>query len=103
VQRPNQKSQVENGVAYVEKNLLAGLELTDFAAMPAAGRLWVDTVANVRIHGETHERPLDRFVAVEQAQLQHLNHAGYDTARVIAARTRSRSRECSGSPRPWPG
>jgi len=23
--------------------------------------VWVDTVANVRIHGETHKRPIDRF------------------------------------------
>ena len=23
---------------------------------------WLDTVANVRVHGETHQKPLDLFV-----------------------------------------
>ena len=39
-------------------NLLAGLELPDFAAMQPAATLWVDTVANVRNHRETHQRPI---------------------------------------------
>jgi hypothetical protein len=34
---------VENGVGYVKKNLLAGLELPDFSAMQPAAQLWMDT------------------------------------------------------------
>jgi hypothetical protein len=85
VRAGNEKGRVENGVGYVKKNLLAGLELADFAAMQPAATLWVDTVANVRIHGATHQRPIDRFEE-ERAHLRPLNPAGFDLARVCTAR-----------------
>ena len=50
-----EKGRVENGVGYVKKNLLNGLELSEFSAINPAARLWLDTIANVRIHGETHQ------------------------------------------------
>lgn len=85
VRSGNEKGRVENGVGYVKKNFLAGLELADFAAMQPAASLWVDTVANVRIHGATHQRPIDRFEE-ERAQLKPLNPAGFDLARVFTVR-----------------
>ena len=81
----NEKGRVENGVGFVKKNLLSGLELPDFTAMQPAATLWVDTVANVRNHGETHQRPIDRFED-ERAHLLPLNAAGFDLARVGLAR-----------------
>jgi hypothetical protein len=48
---------VEHGVGYVKKNFLAGLEIPDFSALNPAARHWLDTVANVRLHGETREQP----------------------------------------------
>jgi transposase len=44
----HEKGRVENAVGYVKKNLLAGLELADFAHINPAARQWLDTVANVR-------------------------------------------------------
>ena len=85
VRAGNEKGRVENGVGYVKKNFLAGLELADFAAMQPAATLWVDTVANVRIHGATHQRPIDRFDD-ERAHLKLLNPAGFDLARVCTVR-----------------
>ena len=85
VRSGNEKGRVENGVGYVKKNLLAGLELADFAALQPAATLWVDTVANVRIHGSTQKRPIDLFED-ERAHLGRLNPAGYDLARVCTAR-----------------
>ena len=79
------KGRVENGVGYVKKNFLAGLELAEFAAMQPAATLWVDTVANVRIHGATQQRPIDRFEQ-ERAHLSPLNAAGFDLARVGTVR-----------------
>src|SRR5262249_44008277 len=61
VARANEKGRVESGVDYVKKNLLRGLELTEFSAIQAAAQVWLDTIANVRIHGETHHRPVDLF------------------------------------------
>jgi transposase len=85
VRAGNEKGRVENGVGYVKKNFLAGLELADFAAMQPAATLWLDTVANVRIHGATHQRPIDRFDD-ERAHLRPLNPAGFDLARVCTVR-----------------
>lgn len=85
VRSGNEKGRVENGVGYVKKSFLAGLELAEFAAMQPAATLWVDTVANVRIHGATQQRPIDRFEQ-ERAHLSPLNAAGFDLARVGAVR-----------------
>ena len=85
VRSGNEKGRVENGVGYVKKNFLAGLELADFAALPPAATLWVDTVANLRIHAATHQRPIDRFED-ERALLRRLNPASFDLARICAVR-----------------
>jgi len=72
---------VENGVGYVKKNFLAGLELPPFSALNPAGRNWVDTVANVRIHGETKRKPIERFTQ-EKSLLRPLPAMAYDCAVV---------------------
>ena len=91
VRAGNEKGRVENGVGYVKKNFLAGLEVADFAALQPAAALWVDTVANVRIHGATHQRPIDRF-ADERVHLRPLNPTGFDLARVCTVRASSQFR-----------
>lgn len=85
VRSGNEKGRVENGVGYVKKNFLAGLELPDFGALQPAATLWMDTVANVRMHESTHQRPIDRFEE-ERAHLRSLNPAGFDLARVTTVR-----------------
>ena len=85
VRSGNEKGRVENGVGYVKKNFLAGLELADFAALQPAATLWVDTVANLRIHAATHQRPIERFED-ERALLRRLNPASFDLARICAVR-----------------
>jgi hypothetical protein len=85
VRAGNEKGRVENGVGYVKKNLLAGLELPDFAALQGAATTWVNTVADVRIHATTHQRPIERFED-ERNHLLRLNPAGFDLARVCQVR-----------------
>jgi len=81
----NEKGRVESGVGYVKKNFLNGLDISDFSAVNPAARVWMDTIANVRVHGETHQRPVDRFREEHTAL-----HAGpdqpYDVAQVVAVR-----------------
>ena len=81
VRRGNEKGRVESGVGYVKKNFLRGLELSDFSAIQAAAQVWLDTVANVRIHGETQRRPIDLF-AEERPHLRRPNPHPYDLART---------------------
>jgi transposase len=91
VARANEKGRVESGVGYVKKNLLRGLELTEFSAIQAAAQVWLDTIANVRIHGETHQRPVDLF-AQERSHLLALNQHRYDVARPTTTRASSQFR-----------
>lgn len=91
VRSGNEKGRVENGVGYVKKNFLAGLELADFTALQPAGTLWVDTVANVRLHASTHQRPIEMF-AQESGALKPLNPNGFDLARVITVRANKQFR-----------
>lgn len=73
------KGRVENGVGYVKKNFLNGLDIPSFAAVNPAAVAWRDTVANVRVHGETQRKPLDLF-AEEKARLKPLPAVPYDCA-----------------------
>lgn len=61
VGKGNEKGRVESGVGYVKKNLLSGLDIPDFKVIKPIADHWLDTVANVRIHGETGKRPIDMF------------------------------------------
>jgi len=85
VGKGNEKGRVENGVGYVKKNLLAGLDIPDFAAIHPAARNWLDTVANVRIHGETREKPVERFEK-ERTYLNPLPRHRFDIATVSQVR-----------------
>ncbi len=69
VRKGNEKGRVESGVGYVKKNFLNGLTLTDFSMVNPAAKVWLDQIANCRQHGETHERPVDRFETEKQHAL----------------------------------
>jgi transposase len=77
VRSGNEKGRVESGVGYVKKNFLNGLDLKDFSAVNPAAKLWLDTIANVRTHGETLKRPVDLFEQ-ERTHLLPLNPNPYD-------------------------
>ena len=85
VAKGNEKGRVENGVGYVKKNFLNGLDLLDFSAVNPAAQVWLATIANVRIHGETHRRPVDLFKE-EQPHLRPLNPLPYDIGRIKSQR-----------------
>jgi transposase len=77
VRKANEKGRVENGVGYVKKNFLSGLQIPSFAALHPAAIQWRDTVANIRLHGETHRKPIDLF-AQEKPRLRPLSAMPYD-------------------------
>ena len=91
VGKGNEKGRVENGVGYVKKNLLAGLELPDFHAMAPLARQWLDTVANVRIHGETRRKPIEMFQK-ERASLLTLPSYPYDIGTISQVRASTQFR-----------
>ena len=78
-------------MGYVKKNFLAGLELAEFSALAPAAQAWVDTVADVRVHAATHQRPIDRFED-ERHKLKRLNPAGFDLGTISTVRAASTCR-----------
>jgi transposase len=85
VGKGNEKGRVESGVGYVKKNLLSGLDIADFKVIKSIADHWLDTVANVRIHGETGKRPIDMFQQ-EKGALLPLPLQPYDVAVIKQVR-----------------
>ena len=91
VGKGNEKGRVENGVGYVKKNLLAGLRLPQFDAMGNVSRQWLDTIANVRIHGETRKKPVEMFSEEKQSLLPLSTHP-YDIGTITQVRASTQFR-----------
>ena len=92
VRKANEKGRVESGVGYVKKNFLHGLQLPPgLDALNAGVRQWMDTIANVRIHGETRKKPLEVF-ATEKPHLKPLPPLPADTGVTYTVRANSRFR-----------
>lgn len=67
--RARTKGKVESGVGYVKDNALADKNFESFAALEEHLAKWTAEVSDVRVHGTTHERPLDRFPTEQKALL----------------------------------
>jgi transposase len=63
--RARTKGKVESGVKYVKRNALAGRRFMSWEHLNDWLERWSVEVADVRVHGTTHERPAERF-ALEQ-------------------------------------
>ena len=85
VGKGNEKGRVENGVGEVKKNFLAGLDIPDFSVLNPAAKQWLETVANVRMHGETRQKPTDLWQQ-EKPSLHPLPLYPFDIATVSQVR-----------------
>ena len=82
--RAQTKGKVENGIRYVKGNFLLGLDVAQMTLEELNGEAlrWLRETADVRVHGTTHERPIDRWPA-EAAALRPLDgQRDYDTSYV---------------------
>ena len=59
--RPQTKGKVESGVKYVKKNFLVGRRFRDLAHLNEELDRWNREEADMRLHGTTGCRPIDRF------------------------------------------
>jgi len=66
--RPQTKGRVESGIKYVKHNFWPSAKFEGIEDLNRQAAIWRDTEADVRVHGTTHERPIDRL-AVEKAYL----------------------------------
>jgi len=91
VGKGNEKGRVENAVGYVKKNFLGGLDIPDFSAVNPAAREWLDTVANVRVHGATRKKPVEMF-RTEKSAMRPLPERPYEVAVTRPTRATNRFR-----------
>ncbi len=66
--RAQTKGKVESGVKYLKRNFVPGRTFHDLDDFNAQLLDWQRQIADQRVHGTTHERPVDRF-AMEAAHL----------------------------------
>jgi transposase len=86
--RAQTKGKVESGVKYVKRNFLPGRQFADLADFNDQLVAWLAEVADVRVHGTTHERPIDRFAREAGALVCTLDQPSFFQAlrreRVVA-------------------
>lgn len=76
---PRVKGKVERGVGYIKTSFLEGRSFCSLEDLNRQLETWLAEVANVRVHGTTGERPVDRH-AREMQQLARLSTLpAYDT------------------------
>jgi transposase len=88
--RPHQKGVVERPMDYLTRNFWAGRYFADFDDLDRQRWVWLNEIANVRIHRTTRQRPVDRFEE-ERAHLLPLPTEPFDTDRVLYPRV---SKDC---------
>jgi transposase len=88
--RARTKGKDESGVGYVKHNAIAGHTFESWEALEAHLEWWMREVADLRIHGTTGERPLDRFLRDEAKALRPLGaKAPFVQARELVRRVHS--------------
>lgn len=80
--RAQTKGKVESGVKYVKRNFVPGREFRDLEDFNAQLAAWQSEVADVRIHGTTHQRPIDRFAEEARALVPTTGHPSFLAACV---------------------
>jgi len=83
--RARTKGKVESSVKYVKRNGLAGRAFLSFSALEVHLAQWMEE-ADRRVHGTTHERPLERFDRDERALLRPLATVDPHHVRVVRRR-----------------
>lgn len=88
---PRAKGKVERGVGYLKRSFLEGRAFTDLEDLNRQLDGWLDTVANVRLHGTTGEQPVARY----QRELEHLRlYAALPALDTRLAEPRQVGRDC---------
>jgi len=77
--RAQTKGNVERPIGYLRTNVLYGRQLLGDGDLADPCTRWVSDVANVRVHGTTHVRPVDRWATEEVAHLQPLAARPYQS------------------------
>jgi transposase len=87
--RPQTKGKVESGVKYLKRNFAPGRSFRDLDDFNLQLMDWLTGVADLRVHGTTHERPIERFEQERAALIRTAGHPSFLQAmprsRVVAS------------------
>ena len=90
--RAQTKGKVERPVRYLRGNFVNGRTFLNDADLDDQRQAWLERVANVRVHGTTHERPRLRFDRDERHLLHPLAPRPYTSLVLPSATATPRSR-----------
>ena len=79
--KPTENLKVERPFYYLERSFLNGREFRDLEDLKSQLQQWLTGVNDVRIHGTTRKKPIDRYIE-EHPFLQPLPTNHYDTSHV---------------------
>jgi transposase len=79
--RAQTKGKVECSIGYMRGNFWPGLRAEDLAAMNTQARGWLDTVANMRVHGTAGVVPFTRLA--QEGLLPLTAKPPYDTSLLV--------------------
>ncbi len=87
VRKGNEKGIVERSIGFLRTSFLNGLDLATLtlAALNHGVRQWMDTVANIRVHGTSGKIPAELF-SKEQNAMNSLPRFPYDCGVLIRSR-----------------
>lgn len=75
--RARTKGKVESGVKYLKRNFLVGRSFIDLQDVGEQWAQWNATVSDLRVHGTTHQAPLERFAEERIHLLPWAGRPGY--------------------------
>jgi transposase len=75
--RAQTKGKVESGVKYFRRNFLPGREFIDVEDFRDQLTVWTVDIADQRVHGTTHERPIDRFEREKSFLIRTAGHPSF--------------------------
>jgi transposase len=75
--RARTKGKVESGVKYLKRNFLVGRSFVDLVDVGEQWAEWNATVADARVHGTTHQPPIERFAEERSHLMPRAARPGY--------------------------
>lgn len=87
--RARTKGKVERGVGYIKRNAIAGYGFESWEALEGHLEWWMREVSDVRVHGTTGDRPIERFVAEKEALQPLASRPSFQRRRSLRRRVQA--------------
>lgn len=81
VGQPYEKGKIERVIGYIKTSFFTGEKFSSLEELNSKALHWCSEIADKRIHGTTHEKPIDRW-QVEKGAILPLPQSSYDTRKV---------------------